>query len=203
MALGPPDLLDRRTRRWRKHFSGTATYRRPITIPAVHARPGRRLYLDLGRVEVIAEVRLNGHDLGILWKPPFRVDITERPARERTDLEVRVVNLWPNRLIGDDRLPPDAEWTGPRMKSWPQWHLDGKPSPTGRLTFSPRKHWGKHDPLLDSGLLGPVRIEATARQKYGSCDKKRPVHAMAAHTSLSQRLERLSVTFGGPTPGSR
>jgi alpha-L-rhamnosidase len=146
-----------------KHFSGTATYRRAIAIPAAMLGSGRGLYLDLGRVEVIAEVRLNGRDLGILWKPPFRVDITEAARTGENDLEVRVVSLWPNRLIGDDRLPPDAEWNGPRIKDWPQWHLDGKSSPTGRFTFSPRKHWSKDDPLLDSGLLGPVRVEATAK----------------------------------------
>lgn len=143
-----------------RHFSGTATYRRPITIPASMLGAERRLYLDLGRVEVIAEVRLNDHELGTLWKPPYRVDITEAAHAGENQLEVRVVNLWPNRLIGDDRLPPDAEWTGPRLKSWPQWHLDGKLSPTGRLTFSPRKHWSKHDPLLDSGLIGPVCLQS-------------------------------------------
>jgi hypothetical protein len=143
-----------------RHFSGTATYRRPITIPASMLGAERRLYLDLGRVEVIAEVRLNGHDLGTLWKPPYHVDITEAAHAGENHLEVRVVNLWPNRLIGDDRLPPDAEWTGPRMKTWPQWHLDGKSSPTGRLTFSPRKHWSKIDPLLDSGLIGPVCLQS-------------------------------------------
>jgi hypothetical protein len=143
-----------------RHFSGTATYRRSIAIPSAMLGPAHHLYLDLGRVEVIAEVRLNGRDLGILWKPPFRVDITEAARAGENDLEVRVVNLWPNRLIGDDRLPPDAEWTGPRIKSWPQWLLDGKPSPTGRFTFAPRKHWSKDDPLLDSGLLGPVRLQA-------------------------------------------
>ncbi len=145
-----------------RHFSGTATYRRTLTIPAQMVSAARRIYLDLGRVEVIAEVKLNGRDLGTLWKPPFRVDITEAARAGENDLEVRVVNLWPNRLIGDDRLPPDAEWTGPRMKDWPDWHLEGKSSPTGRLTFSPRKHWSKDDPLFDSGLLGPVRLEATA-----------------------------------------
>ncbi len=145
-----------------KHFSGTATYRHAIAIPAAMLGAGRGLYLDRGRVEEIAEVRLNGRDHGNLWNPPFSVDITDAARAGENDLEVRVVNLWPNRLIGDDRLPPDAEWTGPRMKSWPQWHLDGKPSPTGRFTFSPRKNWSQDDPLLESGLLGPVRVETTA-----------------------------------------
>ncbi len=150
-----------------KYFSGTATYRRSVDIPAGMAGKGRGLYLDLGSVQVIAEVKLNGQDLGILWKPPFRVDITDAAKAGPNDLEVKVVNLWPNRLIGDDRLPEDTERVGLQLKQWPQWLLDGKPSPTGRLTFTTWKHWTKDDLLLESGLLGPVRIEATERVQLG------------------------------------
>lgn len=146
-----------------KYFSGTATYRRRIEIPAAMFEGNRGLYLDLGRVQVIAEVKLNGRALGILWKPPFRVDITQAARAGQNDLEVQVVNLWPNRLIGDDRLPEDTERAGPRLKEWPRWLLEGKSSPTGRLTFTTWKHWTKDDPLLESGLLGPVRIHATER----------------------------------------
>ena len=147
-----------------KHFSGTATYRRAVKIPAQLLASGQRLYLDLGRVEVMAEVKLNGKDLGIVWKPPYRVDITEVAREGSNDLEVRVVNLWVNRLIGDERLPEDSErfgakaWNAPAVKTWPQWLLEGKPSPTGRVTFSAWKHWKAEDPLLPSGLLGPVRL---------------------------------------------
>ena len=146
-----------------KYFSGTATYRRSVRIPPGMLGAGRGLYLDLGRVEVIAEVSLNGHDLGILWKPPFRVDITEAAREGDNDLEVRVVNLWPNRLIGDDKLPEDTERDGTKLKRWPQWFLDGKPSPTGRLTITTWKLWRKDDALLESGLLGPVTLQPTAR----------------------------------------
>ncbi|HWQ52495.1 MAG TPA: glycosyl hydrolase [Bryobacteraceae bacterium] len=146
-----------------KHFSGTATYRRRISIPPGLLVKGRALYLDLGRVEVIAEVKWNGKDLGTLWKPPFRVEITDVAKAGENDLEVKVVNLWPNRMIGDEQLPPDAEWEYSRLKGWPQWFLDGKLSSTGRRTFTTWKHWRKGDALLESGLLGPVRIEAAAR----------------------------------------
>jgi hypothetical protein len=71
---------------------------------------------------------------------------------------VKVTNLWPNRLIGDEQLPPDCEWHGQRLAAWPQWLLDGKPSPTGRLTFTTWHHWTKDSPLLESGLLGPVTL---------------------------------------------
>jgi len=63
------------------------------------------LWLDLGRVEVMAEVRLNGQDLGILWKPPYRVDIGEAAKAGDNTLEIKVVNLWINRQIGDEFLP--------------------------------------------------------------------------------------------------
>ena len=74
-------------------------------------------------------------------------------------LVVKVTNLWPNRLIGDEQLPPDVEWNGQQLAAWPQWLLDGKPSPTGRLTFTTWHHWTKDDTLLESGLLGPVTLQ--------------------------------------------
>ena len=114
-----------------KYFSGTATYRKTIAIPADCLAANRTLLLDLGRVKEIAEVKLNGKDLGILWKSPFRVDITGAAKAGDNELEVRVTNLWPNRLIGDEQLPDDREWNGIHLKTWPQWLLDGKPSPPG------------------------------------------------------------------------
>jgi hypothetical protein len=155
-----------------KYFSGTATYRRRLEVPGRMLGKGRALYLDLGRVSVIAEVKLSDRDLGILWKPPFRVDVTDMLHAGVNELEVRVVNLWPNRLIGDEHLPSDCEWVTPAMSykgwgevlgHWPQWLLENKPSPTGRVTFTTWKHWTKDDALLESGLLGPVRLIATAK----------------------------------------
>lgn len=159
-----------------KYFSGTATYRRKLEIPDRMLGKDLALYLDLGRVCVIAEPRLNGRDLGVLWKPPFCVDVTEMLHAGANEFEIRVVNLWPNRLIGDEQLPSDCEWVplsafsseygvgwGEALKSWPQWLLESKPSPTGRVAFTTWKHWTKDDPLLESGLLGPVRIFARAR----------------------------------------
>ena len=143
-----------------KYFSGTATYRKGFSFQS--SVPSHRFYLDLGKVEVMAEVKLNGKDLGILWKPPYRVDVTDALKPGENTLEVKVVNLWINRLIGDEQLPEDSERNpnGPPLKSWPQWLLDGKPSPSGRFTFTSRRLWQKTDPLVESGLLGPVRILA-------------------------------------------
>ena len=155
-----------------KYFSGTATYRHKLELPGRMLGNNHALYLDLGRVSVIAEATLNDRDLGILWKPPFRVDVTDILHAGANELKVRVVNLWPNRLIGDEHLPADCVWVAPAMSytgwgevldHWPQWLLEDKPSPTGRVAFTTWKHWTKDDPLLESGLLGPVRVIATAR----------------------------------------
>jgi len=141
-----------------RYFSGTATYRNDIEIPGNLLSPGHQVWLDLGSVKNLAEVNLNGQSLGILWKPPFRVNITEAARPGTNALVVKVVNLWPNRLIGDEQREADCDWNGPALKAWPQWLLDGKPSPAGRLTFTTWHHWKKDDGLLESGLLGPVTL---------------------------------------------
>jgi hypothetical protein len=156
-----------------KYFSGTATYIKSFQIPDNTLGANRRQYLDLGRVEVIAAVKLNGKPLGIVWKPPFRVDVTHALKAGPNELEIQVVNLWPNRLIGDEHLPEDRQWGPPYhwapnawggepLVRWPQWLLDGKPSPTGRFTFATWRFWTKDSPLLESGLLGPVRLLVSA-----------------------------------------
>ena len=142
-----------------RYFSGTAAYEKEIEISADRLSAGRELWLDLDAVKNFAEVSLNGQDLGVLWKPPFRVNITTAAKPGVNHLIVKVTNLWPNRLIGDEQLPPDCEWNGKELKAWPQWFLDGKPSPTGRLTFTTWHHWTKDSPLLTSGLLGPVTLQ--------------------------------------------
>jgi hypothetical protein len=108
----------------------------------------------------MASVRLNGRDLGVVWCDPWRVEITEAIRREGNRLEVRVANLWPNRIIGDGREPPDAEYgPGGNLARWPEWLLEGRSRPSpARLTFSTWKHFAADSPLLPSGLLGPVKI---------------------------------------------
>ncbi len=147
-----------------KYFSGTATYRRTFRVPPEALAAGRAAYLDFGKVAVIAQVRLNGEDLGILWKTPFRVEVTESLRAGNNLLEVLVTNLWVNRMIGDEQLPEDSE-RGPdsMLKSWPKWLLEGKPSPAGRHTFATYRVWKKDSPLQESGLLGPVKLYATRR----------------------------------------
>jgi hypothetical protein len=141
-----------------KYFSGTATYSKEIDIAAADLAAGKSLWLDLGGVKNLAEVFVNGKPLGILWKPPFRVDLAGAAQPGKNKLEIKITNLWPNRLIGDEQLPDDRKWIGKRLQEWPQWVLDGKPSPTGRYTFTTWHHWTKDDALLESGLLGPVKL---------------------------------------------
>jgi hypothetical protein len=150
-----------------KYFSGTATYSKQVTLSPGAASGERRLYLDLGWVHAVAQVRLNGQDLGLLWKPPFRVDITGAARHGDNKLEVLVTNQWVNRLIGDEHLPPENEY-GPdgAIKVIPQWFLEGKPKPPGpRVTFATWKHYSKDSPLLVSGLVGPVRLRTAIRRR--------------------------------------
>ncbi|MDR1676091.1 MAG: hypothetical protein LBR86_06460 [Tannerella sp.] len=143
-----------------KHFSGTAVYRKSLTLPANFLATGQRVELDLGQVDALAEVVVNGRELGVLWKLEKTADVTDvlDPKKENV-LEIRVTNLWPNRLIGDALLPPEPERKPDgRLERWPQWLLDGKPDPSGRQTFCMWDLWTKDDALISSGLIGPVRL---------------------------------------------
>jgi hypothetical protein len=157
-----------------RHFSGTATYARTVHMPDGFGAADHRLFLDLGRVRHIAEVRLNGVVFPALWKPPYRLDVTTALRSGENQLEIQVTNLWPNRMIGDAREPEDAEW-GPAAKfkyvdsnptigrpllKIPDWVSRGtaRPSP-GRVTFSTYDFFEADAPLLESGLLGPVFLE--------------------------------------------
>lgn len=136
-----------------KHFSGTALYSSSFEITDAPSR----VTLDLGRVEIIAELKINGKSLGILWKPPYQVDITSAVIVGKNQLEISVVNLWINRLIGDQALPEDSERDSKGLLlAWPEWAIQGKTSPTGRASFVTFPLWKKNETLRNSGLLGPV-----------------------------------------------
>lgn len=153
-----------------KHFSGVAVYKKVFEAPSLDS--AKRFFLELGEFKGIAEVHLNGKKLGTVWTAPWRVDVTDALREGSNDLAIHMANCWPNRLIGDEKLPADAEFAvnavgGGLLKSWPEWLTDpNDPSPlihrpSGRRTFSTYKHWNATDPLLTSGLLGPVRIVTT------------------------------------------
>ena len=146
-----------------RYYSGSAVYRKTFVVTQQVNNPQQKWELNLGKVAVMAEVSLNGRHLGILWKPPFRVDVTDALKAGDNHLEVKVVNLWINRMIGDEQLPQDSLRNGDgTLKQWPEWVQAGKPSPTGRFTFTSWRLWKKDDRLQESGLLGPVTLQTVA-----------------------------------------
>jgi hypothetical protein len=118
-----------------RYFSGTGTYANSIQAPGDWFQKGARLWLDLGDVKNLAEVSVNGKAMGIAWKPPFRVDVTDALKPGANAIEIRVTNLWVNRLIGDEQ-----------------------PGVTTKITFADVKPYKAKSPLLPSGLLGPVHV---------------------------------------------
>ncbi|MBO9713877.1 glycosyl hydrolase [Sphingomonas sp.] len=116
-----------------RYFSGTGTYSRTIDVPAAMLA-GQRILLDLGEVRELVDVVINGQTLRTLWKPPYRLDVTQALKPGANRVELRVTNLWVNRLIGDAQ-PGAAPLTSTAL---PSYRPDAK--------------------LLPSGLIGPVRL---------------------------------------------
>lgn len=116
-----------------KYYSGIATYQNTFNIPDKARRPGQPLFLHLGLVHNMARVRVNGHDLGVVWCAPWQVEITDAVKPIGNHLKIDIANLWPNRLIGDQNQPPEKRVT------WTTWNP-----------------YRADSPLLPSGLLGPV-----------------------------------------------
>lgn len=147
-----------------KYFSGSAVYSKSFNVPSSAVGPNKSLILDLGRVKNFATVRVNGREVEVLWKEPFVADVSRFIKAGSNYLEIKVTNLWPNRIIGDEQLPPDVEWNGVTLKGWPEWLTNGQLRPkTGRYTFTTWKFWNKDSPLLESGLLGPVQLRSSER----------------------------------------
>jgi hypothetical protein len=123
-----------------RYFSGTATYSKTIAISSSEFTPGARMWLDLGDVENIADVMVNGKNLGIVWKTPFKIDVTGALVPGEDRIEIRVTNLWVNRMIGDEQ----------------PWSLK-------KYAFADFTPYKADSPLLPSGLLGPVRLISAAQ----------------------------------------
>ena len=152
-----------------RHFAGTATYTTQVSIVAEQLVEGRRLTLDLGAVSIAAVVSVNGTPIDTLWKAPFTVDVTDHLRAGENELSVAVTNQWTNRLIGEARLPEHFDGyaleryrNGNEVtRKMPDWYTDNRPPPAGpRTTFSTATFYNEDDPLLSSGLLGPVRLLA-------------------------------------------
>ncbi|MGB7294372.1 MAG: glycosylhydrolase-like jelly roll fold domain-containing protein [Candidatus Aminicenantales bacterium] len=139
-----------------RHYSGIAVYSRTFDVPrsAAAESKDRPLYLNLGVVKHLARVKLNGRDLGAVWTAPQRVRIGDAVQPRDNRLEVEVANLWINRMIGDESEP----WDGVEDGKWPAWVLERLPRPTRRLAFATHRFYKKDDPLVESGLIGPVRL---------------------------------------------
>lgn len=153
-----------------KYFSGTASYTNQFFIPK-NSITGKNWFIDLGEVNVIAEIFINGKSLGILWKRPYQTEVTNAIAEGENSLLVNVTNLWTNRLIGDEQLPDPDKFTpgggnsgipgitGGGIEKLPDWYIQGKIKPNdGRIAFTTWKHYTRNSPLTESGLIGPVTI---------------------------------------------
>lgn len=145
-----------------RYFSGTAEYHRQLDIPAAWLAADRRVSLDLGAVANFAEALIGGQSLGVLWKPPFRYDLTDHVQAGANELTIRVTNLWPNRLIGDEQIDDGRQWgSDGRLLAWPQWLLDGQPKPDdGRIAWTTWRHYTKDSPLQPAGMVGPVVLRS-------------------------------------------
>ena len=137
-----------------KYYSGTANY----SISFDWERPlSTAVFLDLGRVEVIAGVRLNDKDCGIVWTPPYRVDITKALKAGRNDIEIRVANTWLNRLMGDGL----GIKMGSEKRTWTTCNpftVDPELTVPEISTRSMLYYKDLKREPVPSGLIGPVRI---------------------------------------------
>jgi alpha-L-rhamnosidase len=130
-----------------KYFSGTATYSKQIAAPRAWFQSGRRVYIDLGTVRDIAEVEVNGKPAGMVWAPPYRVDVTSELKPGANQLTIKVTNEWTNRIVGDRLAPPEK-------RVLPQ---SGAAPLRGGAFFGPREP-------SESGLIGTVRLLAVSPQ---------------------------------------
>ncbi len=142
----PPRIDPARPGSWTDHadpgvryFSGTGTYRKTFSLTRGWIQGAPRAWLDLGNLWAVGEVWLNGHRLGVLWTPPFRVDCTAALREGANELRVEVSGNWFNRLAGDARRPASQRLTRTNMST-----SGGKP-------------WKDLEPV-PSGLFGPVRL---------------------------------------------
>lgn len=152
-----------------RYFSGIATYQNSFNLPTARKLADARCVLRLGKVSDVAEVKINGRPAGVAWTPPFELDVTEWVRPGSNSLDIRVANRWVNRLIGDEFLPPDARYeptgsifTSNRLAELPSWLGDAEATrKRQRVTFATWHFYEKDSPLLESGLIGPVRLHFT------------------------------------------
>lgn len=148
-----------------KYFAGTASYEKTIHIKPEDLDKNIQIVLDLGKLEDIAELEVNGKDVGVLWHPPYKAEISKWLKKGDNKITIHVTNNWANRLIGDEQYPADFEWGADRgnqgraMKAFPDWFIQNQPRPSqGRKAFTIWYYYHPDSPLQPAGLFGPVRI---------------------------------------------
>jgi hypothetical protein len=119
-----------------RYFSGTATYHSRLHVPSGAMGPNRQIWLNLGDVREIASVRVNGAEAGTVWRKPFLVRVDRQLHAGDNVVEIRVTNLWPNRIIGDLQPSAGVQFTHTNIRAYT-----------------------KDSPLLPSGLLTPVLLQ--------------------------------------------
>ncbi|WP_298468895.1 glycosyl hydrolase [uncultured Erythrobacter sp.] len=152
------------------HFSGKATYRSSFEVTAGALEGSSGFALDLGQVETVATVRVNNQEIGTVWTAPYAIDISSAVRAGRNTVEIEVANLWVNRLIADAALPDTSGYVpedniGYRpeenlpKRNMVEWYSSNQPPPPGpRRTFATHYFQKPDDPLIASGLIGPVTV---------------------------------------------
>ena len=179
-----------------RYFSGTASYFKRFDVPAGALMAKE---LDLGTVNHLAHVKLNGKDLGVVWTAPWRAAIPAGVLKEKgNELLIEVTNVWANRLIGDEQHPDDCEWTpGPRgngkfLKAFPDWFVKEQPRPSsGRIGFTTWNYFNKDSQLTPSGLLGPVGLLMTDSRSHASAGPAEAALAAGAQDAFEADLPRV------------
>ncbi|WP_236977138.1 glycosyl hydrolase [Membranihabitans maritimus] len=121
-----------------RYYSGAAVYTKKFSIKKSDWKSNKAL-LNLGNLHAIAEVTLNGHQFYANWFPPYEIDATEYLRDGENTLSIKIVNLWPNRLVGDGKLPKEDRLTQTNIVKF---------NGPGADKF-----------LRVSGLLGPVDLK--------------------------------------------
>jgi len=167
----PSNLLMKELKLWQniedpaiKYYSGTVSYQNQFSIHEID--PAETVMVELGEMYDLAEVLVNGKSAGIIWKKPYRIDISSFLKKGNNHIELLITNRWINRLIGDESIATDLKYdisnnkfSSGKLMSLPLWLGNNSIKRTDeRYTFTTWKHYGSTDPLADAGLLGPVKI---------------------------------------------
>ncbi|MCH4156349.1 MAG: hypothetical protein LKF31_08605 [Muribaculaceae bacterium] len=149
-----------------KYFTGTATYNKEVNISGKQMKSSK-IILNLGEMNDIAELRINGVNVGVLWYPPYEIDVTKFLKKGKNKVSIAVTDNWANRMIGDEQYPADFKWGNDRgenmgraLLAYPDWLVKGTPRPErNRKTFGIWYYYRKDSKLQKAGLDGPVRLE--------------------------------------------